>query len=191
MTQVNSLSASRSITSSGNGNSQSNSGIDGQIAQLQKRKADLQSKINAKEAYAQQCYDAVAGPTQLGNAFGIDEAKKKTGETMAKWAMGPGAEIGGQNVDQMKAEIANIDEQIQGLEQQKEIEQKKDNGNDKSNNQEKVNELENKVSNLRTEESQALKQNNLPKAQKIDLQISDLENQIASMRGQNKAAVAA
>lgn len=167
------------------------SGIDGQINALQQKKSQLQGKIAAKEAYAQRCYDAVAGPTQMGHLNGeIDNAKKKTGEVMAKWAMGPGAGDPGDDANVMKAEVENIDQQIQALQQQKQAEEqnKNQNGNgDQNSNQAKADELNNQLSSLRTEKTNAETQHNYPKVREIQPKITDVEAQLASIRGSNKA----
>ena len=102
--------------------------------------------------------------------------------------MGPGAGAGEQGVDGLEAELASIDEQIASLQQQ---EQQQNNGTDNGENKEKVSDLQNQVSSLRTEESKALQQNDLPKAQKIDIEITTLQSKINSMRGGNKVPIAA
>lgn len=190
-----SINAARSAGGAGasqGAGAQSGSGVDGQIASLQQRKSQLQGQIAAKEAYAQQCYDAVAGPTQMGHLNGeIDNAKKKTGEVMAKWAMGGGTDGPGNSVDAMKAEVASIDEQIQGLQQQKQAEEqnKNQNGNkngDQNSTQAKADELNNQLSNLRAEKGVAEAQRNYPKVREIQPKITDVESQLASIRGNNK-----
>jgi hypothetical protein len=189
--------ASRSAgASQGTQSSSGGGGASGQIAQLQQRKATIQGQIAQKEAYAKECYNAQAGPGQLnssgGSSGGLDKAKVETGKIMANWAMGPGAGAGEQGVDQLKAELASIDEQIASLESQQQAEQQQQNdGSSNSENQSKVKELEDQVSSLRTEESQALKRNDLPKAQEIDIKIDTLQSRINAMRGGNKVPAAA
>ena len=188
-----SINAARSAGSTGASQGAENgSSVDGQIASLQQRKSQLQAQIASKEAYAKECYNAHAGPGQLGHLSGeLDKAKKNTGEKMANWAMGGGTEGPGNSVDAMKAEVANIDEQIQGLQQQKQAEEqsKKENGDksgDQNSNQAKAQELNSQLSNLRSEKGIAEAQRNFPKVREIQPKITDVEAQLASIRGTNK-----
>lgn len=179
-------------------------GIDSQINALLQRKMQLQNRVAAKEAYAQRCYDAQAGPGQKDYlpGSGMNEAKEKTGQIMAKWAMGPGAGNVTEGADYMKAEIANIDAQIAALQQQKQQNQNQGQGNNNatdgnngtnsgnSNNSE-VKVLENQVTNLKMEKSDAHAQNNYPREKQLEGEINNLNMQIAAMRGNDKTAIAA
>ena len=162
------------------------SGIDGQIKQLEGKKAGLQSQISNIEARANQ----EAGPhQQIANeelnkpmgGFGAGlraKAAQNTANTIAAPIM--------KEAETLKAELKDVENRLQELYKQRETEGKNKNETGDGDNQNKANELNTQLSGLRAEKSTAESQHNYPKVQEIKPKIADVEMQLASIRGSSK-----
>lgn len=183
------VSASKAGASQGAKSSSGESGIEGQIKQLEGKKAGLQSQISNIEARANQ----EAGPHQQradeeknkpmgGIGAGLRaKAAQNTANTIAAPIM--------KEAEPLKAELKDVENRLQELYKQRDAEgkNKSENGEgDQNNNQNKANELNTQLSGLRTEKSIAESQGDYPKVREVQPKITDVEMKLASMRGSNK-----